>query len=96
MQISATEILKSLVLAGINSFCILDDALVQNADLVGFKKKFFKSISSLFSFYYECFFFIKNVKLKFQGNNFFLHVSDLGRKRGEATLAKLKVGFFHK
>ncbi|PAV67052.1 hypothetical protein WR25_18391 isoform A [Diploscapter pachys] len=53
----ATEILKSLVLAGINSFCILDDALVQNADL---------------------------------GNNFFLHVSDLGRKRGEATLAKLK------
>lgn len=38
MRISATEILKSLVLAGINSFCILDDAVVQNADLVKFKK----------------------------------------------------------
>ncbi|CAB3402515.1 unnamed protein product [Caenorhabditis bovis] len=53
----ATEILKSLVLAGIKSFCIVDDANVDESDI---------------------------------GQNFFLHISDVGKSRAETTLEKLK------
>ncbi|CAI5444914.1 unnamed protein product [Caenorhabditis angaria] len=52
-----TEILKSLVLAGIQSFFIVDDAKVEIADI---------------------------------GQNFFLHIEDVGKNRAEVTLEKLK------
>ncbi|PIC12455.1 hypothetical protein B9Z55_028460 [Caenorhabditis nigoni] len=52
----ATETLKSLVLAGVQSFYIVDDARVEQADI---------------------------------GQNFFLHMDDIGRSRAEATLEKL-------
>ncbi|ULU00911.1 hypothetical protein L3Y34_001375 [Caenorhabditis briggsae] len=52
----ATETLKSLVLAGVQSFYIVDDARVEQVDI---------------------------------GQNFFLHIDDIGRPRAEATLEKL-------
>uniref|UniRef100_A0A8R1DVX3 NEDD8-activating enzyme E1 regulatory subunit n=1 Tax=Caenorhabditis japonica TaxID=281687 RepID=A0A8R1DVX3_CAEJA len=51
-----TEILKSLVLAGVHAFCIIDGTTVEPSDI---------------------------------GQNFFLHVDDIGKPRAEVVLDKL-------
>ena len=75
-----TEILKSLVLAGVGTIHVIDDAVVDQTDLVG---TFLFVLLLLISMKCWC---------CFKGQNFFITEADIAKPRAEVAVTYLLVG----